>query len=383
MAMVTETATRKRIFSMQHSERSPSWISSPFIPFTPFGLPSGSEITPHFEKRLRTMKKTASSFKWEPDVPGILQFSPGNGFKNVEVKTPLPAGWRPIRGASQGLSTPPSVRHSRENYERVKEELKERDAWHAKLAYSTGLAEDALDVVGRPAYGLKLTLGPTESYFQKYINAKRELEDYKRVVQAVNNCVPLVPNGRHTPYSSLESMRRRGSNLQQGPRNLYNMQESVVEERQRGGGHPNNSMENRESPRSPVYEEAQLQEGVDPDSSVQPIAAPVASHERGEADTPKGDGEKESWQLLYERTQDPAVKARMESQQRDIEALLEQYSRLQLQREEDEERRKKERKASKKEEKVCRLHLSIREFLSLTFSAFSLVVFCSFLFNHV
>jgi hypothetical protein len=222
--MVTETATRKRIFSMQHSERNPSWISSPFVPFTPFGLANGSEITPPFEKRLRTMKKPISTFKWEPAVPGIFQFSPGNGFKNVEVKTPLPAAWRPIRGASQGLSTLPTVRASREKYERVKEELKERDSWYAKLDYSTGLAENALDVVGRPTYGLKLTLGPTESYYQKYVNARRELEDYKRVVQAVNSFVPLVSSEKNTLYSSLESLRRRGSNLQQGPRNLYNIQ---------------------------------------------------------------------------------------------------------------------------------------------------------------
>jgi hypothetical protein len=357
--MVTETATRKRIFSMQHSERNPSWISSPFVPFTPFGLANGSEITPPFEKRLRTMKKPISTFKWEPAVPGIFQFSPGNGFKNVEVKTPLPAAWRPIRGASQGLSTLPTVRASREKYERVKEELKERDSWYAKLDYSTGLAENALDVVGRPTYGLKLTLGPTESYYQKYVNARRELEDYKRVVQAVNSFVPLVSSEKNTLYSSLESLRRRGSNLQQGPRNLYNIQGGVpvVKESQRGGDHWNNSMENGEFFRSPVYEEAQPQKDVGPDSSVQPTAASVASHDHGEADAPKDDGKKESWRELYERTQDPALKARMESQDKEAEALLERLQRLQLQREEDDERRQKERKASKKEEEVRRLHL--------------------------
>lgn len=353
--MVTETATRKRIFSMQHSERR-SWMSSPFAPFTPFGLANGSEITPPFEKRLRTVKKPISTFKWEPDVPGTLQFSPGNGFKNVEVKTPLPAGWRPFRGASQGLSTPPTLRNSRENYERAKQEMKERDTWYAKLDSSTALAEDALDVVGRPVYGLKVTLGPTESYYQKFRHARRELEDYKRVVQAVNSFVPLVSNEKHTMYSPLESMRRRGSNLQQGPRNLYNIEGGVVKESQRGGGHANSRMENGDSSGSPVYEGAQSQKDVGLNSSVQPT---VASHDHGEAYASKDDDkkEKESWKVLYEKTQDPAVKARMESQDKDIEALEQQYSRLQLQREEDDERRQKERKASKQEEEVCCLHI--------------------------
>ncbi|KAG0600663.1 hypothetical protein M758_11G051800 [Ceratodon purpureus] len=349
MAMVTETATRKRIFTMQHSERSPSWISSPFVPFTPFGLANGSEITPPFEKRLRTAPKSMSTFKWEPDLPGMMQFSPGNGYRKLEVKTPLPAGWRPFRGASQGLSTPPTVRDSRKNYERVKNEMKERDSWYAKLDYSTGLAENALDIVGRPAYGVKLTLGPTESYYQKYVNARRELDDYKRVVQAVNSSVPLVANDKHTLHSSLESMRRRGSNLQQGPRNLYNIQ-GVVKEHQRGGGHSFSVMENGGPSRSPLNEKAQPQEDVVPDTSLQPMVTSVAAHDQDEADAPKDDGKKESWQVLYERTKDPALKARMESQEKDIEALLEQYSRLQLQREEDEERRQKERAASKKEE---------------------------------
>lgn len=169
---------------------------------------------------------------------------------------------------------------------------------------------------------------------------------------AVNSFVPLVSSEKNTLYSSLENLRRRGSNLQQGPRNLYNIQGGVpvVKESQRGGDHWNNSMENGEFSRSPVYEEAQPQKDVGPDSSVQPTAASVASHDHGEADAPKDDGKKETWRELYERTQDPALKARMESQDKEAEALLERLQRLQLQREEDDERRQKERKASKKEE---------------------------------
>lgn len=346
--MLTESATRKRVYSVQ-SERNPSWISTPFAPFTPFGLANGSEITPPFEKRLRTVKKPMSTFKWEPDLPGNLQFSEGYGFRNVEVKTPLPAAWRP----SRGLSTPPYVRNSRERYEGVKEEMRQRSSWFSKLDRSTALAEDALDRVGRPVIGLNLTLGPSESYYQKYVNAKRELEDYKRVVNAVNSYVPLTSNGSRGVFSSLESMRRRGSNLQQGPRNLYNIQEAVLRESQTGGGHSISRMANGNAFRRTEYDEAQRQSelqvtdaatGSGPESSVQPAGASVSSD----------DEQNEDWQTLMKKAQ--ITTSRIESRERDIEALTEQWSRLQLHRGEDEVRRQKEREASKKEEVVCRLH---------------------------
>lgn len=344
--MVTETATRKRVFSIQ-SERNPSWASTPFAPCTPFGLANGFEITPPFEKRLRTVKKPISTFKWKPDLPGNLHFSVGYDFSNVEVKTPTPAAWQ--NRPSRGLSTPPNVRYSREKYENVKQEMKQRpNSWFSKLDYSTSLAEDALDRVGRPATGLNFTIGPTRSYYFKYVDAKRELEDYKRVVQAVNSHVPLTSNGTHTVFPSLESMRRGASNLQQGPRNLYNIQEGIAKESQMGAGNSNNRIQNGDSFTRTVHEEAQPHKDAGPESSVQPRAASL-SRDDDEAHVPEDDDQKEIWRTLLEKAQDPAEKARMESQEKEIEALQEQWSRLQLHREEDELRRQKEREASKKE----------------------------------
>lgn len=352
MTMVTETATRKRVFSIQ-SERNPSWASTPFAPCTPFGLANGFEITPPFEKRLRTVKKPISTFKWKPDLPGNLHFSVGYDFSNVEVKTPTPAAWQ--NRPSRGLSTPPNVRYSREKYENVKQEMKQRpNSWFSKLDYSTSLAEDALDRVGRPATGLNFTIGPTRSYYFKYVDAKRELEDYKRVVQAVNSHVPLTSNGTHTVFPSLESMRRGASNLQQGPRNLYNIQEGIAKESQMGAGNSNNRIQNGDSFTRTVHEEAQPHKDAGPESSVQPRAASL-SRDDDEAHVPEDDDQKEIWRTLLEKAQDPAEKARMESQEKEIEALQEQWSRLQLHREEDELRRQKEREASKKEV-VRRLH---------------------------
>jgi len=361
--MVTETTTRKRVYSIQ-SERNPSWISTPSAPLTPFGLANGSEITAPFGKRLRTVKKPMSTFTWEPDVARNPQFSAGYGFRNVEVKTPLPAAWqyRP----SPGLSTPPNVRYSRYRYEIVKKEMKQRPSWFAKLDRATALAEDALDIVGRPVIGLNLTSEPSESYYQKFVDAKRELEDYKRVVNAVNSYVPLTSNGTHAEFSPLESMRRRGSNLQQGPRNLYDIQEAIAKESQRGGGDLDNGMPNGDSIIRTVDEEAQPQKelqatdaatGSGPESSVHPAAALFAPHDHGEAHVSKNnDEQKETWRTLYEKAHDPARKLRMETSEKEFDALGLQWSLLRLLREEDEVRRQKEREASKKEEVVCGLH---------------------------
>lgn len=350
--MVTEPATRKRVISMPQSERNPSWMNSPFVPFTPFGLANRSEITPPFEKRLRIVERPVSTFKWEPDLPGTLQFSAGSGYKDIEVKTPLPAAWqwRPSQRVSQDLFTPPAVKHSGEKYELVKKELKERNSWFAKLDRSIGLAENALDMVGSPAMGLKLTLAPTESYYQKYVNVKRELEDYKRVVQTVNSFIPLSSSSNSAPFSPLKNIRLRGSNLKQGPRNLYNMQREVAGEPGWSGSFLNHGMPNGVLHRTLTDDEAEPGKVVSPHSSAQLTSESGALQDQSEVHVSRDDSKAELWRALYDRTQDPAKQAQRESREKDIEDLQDLYARLQLNREEDSIRRQQERKASKKEE---------------------------------
>lgn len=376
---MTASATRKRVYSKQ-SEMSPSWRNSPFAPFTNFGSANGSEMmTPPFEKRLRTEKKTVSTFKWEPDVPGNTQFSAGYGFRDIKVRTPLPAAWQ--EQPSRGYSTPPQVRLTREKYEGVKQELIQRSSWFAKLDSSALLAEDALDRVGRPRIGLNFTVGPTQSYYQKYVDAKRELEDFKRVAHAVNSWVPLSSNGKSTAFSSLQRMRRRGSNLQQGPMNLYDIQDVLAKKSQRGGGHSNlgDGTSNGELLTRIRHEDAarpneELQaSGSGPESSSQPVAASIEmlDDDDDEAHVPKDDKVKKTWELLKENALNPAWKAREVSILVEIGFVEEKLSRMRIEREETKVRCQKEREASKKEEVVCRLslvlslHREVLQFVSL------------------
>jgi sentrin-specific protease 1 len=272
------------------------------------------------------------------------------------VRTPVPAAWQ--EQPSRGYATPPQVRFTREKYEGVKQELIQRSSWFAKLENSAMLAEDALDKVGRPRIGLNFTLGPTQSYYQKYVDAKRELEDFKRVAHAVNSWVPLSSNGTSPAFSSLERMRRRGSNLQQGPMNLYSIQDVLAKKSQRGGGHSNLGTPNGETPARTSHEDAQPNEelqatGSGPESSSQPVAASIELlDDDDEADVPKDDKEKASWHLLNTKAQFPVWKSWRSSKDREIEALEEKLSRLRIQREEDEVRCQKEREASKKDEVI-------------------------------
>jgi len=115
----------------------------------------------------------------------------------------------------------------------VKEVTRARKQWEAKLQSSKVLAQDALSSIRRrPAdAGLRLTDAPHHEplYQQKDLEMRRELEDYKRVVNMVNSMVPLTSNeGIASISSPLNILRRHGSNLQQGPSRLFSIQQAGV-----------------------------------------------------------------------------------------------------------------------------------------------------------
>lgn len=409
--MVTETASRKRVFSMQQQ-----YEKSPFFPLTPFGLANGSKTMEPFQKRIRTLPpKPGTTFKWEPDPELIPKHQPFA--KDLAIRTPLPANWqsRQLQGSSTHPATPPAVKATRNEYQRMKELGIKRNMWRSKLELSTGLAEDALDRVGRPASELKVTLGPSESYRDKYYKLQREYYDLQHVIQVVDYCVPLYSSGRPTllltkdikrggsnlydfsgrkhGYQTINSptlsdmnqrgsnsdeledfkralqaknspdwdtIKRRGSNLQQGPRNLYNLQGDTAGMLQNGGNWTplSKGFQNGDAFTTPAYREVQTDKPrVLGDSRLDKLEATPGAPNSEQAAAPttntkEGSETKETWRMLYDKAQDPKEKAQREAREKDIEALNQNLRQLRLRREEDEERREKERLASKPEEVV-------------------------------
>jgi hypothetical protein len=198
-----------------------------------------------FEKRLRTLVSSSRT----PPPPLLLRghqewfssssSSHGNGIaspavvgewfkEKLVVKTP----WH--RGGGREVPTPqlrfvsPALPSTT-----VKEATRARKQWEAKLQSSKVLAQEALSTIRRrPAdAGLRLTDASHHEplYQQKDLEMRRELEDYKRVVNMVNSMVPLTSNeGIASVSSPLNILRRHGSNLQQGPSRLFNIQQAGV-----------------------------------------------------------------------------------------------------------------------------------------------------------
>lgn len=409
--MVTETASRKRVFSMQQQ-----YEKSPFFPLTPFGLANGSKTMEPFQKRVRTLPpKPGTTFKWEPDPELIPKHQPFA--KDLAIRTPLPANWqsRQLQGSSTYPVTPPAVKATRNEYQRMRDLGIKRNMWRSKLELSKGLAEDALDRVGRPATELKVTLGPSESYRDKYYKLQREHNDLKHVIQVVDKCVPLYLSGRptcfqtkdikrggsnlydfgawkhgyHTRNSSTlsdmkqrgsdlgeledfkdalqaknspdwDNIKRRGSNLQQGPRNLYNLQRDTAGVLQNGGNWTplSKRFQNGNAFTTPAYRELQTDKPRVPgDSHLDELEAYRSAFNSEQAAAPttntkEGSETKETWRILLDKAQDPKEKAQREAREKDIEALNQNLRQLRLRREEDEERREKERLATKPEEVV-------------------------------
>lgn len=395
---------------------------SPFFPLTPFGLANGSKTMEPFQKRLRTLPpKPGTTFKWEPDPELIPKHQPFA--KNLAIRTPLPATWqsRQLQGSCTQPATPPAVKATRNEYQHMKELGIKRNMWRSKLELSTGLAEDALDRVGRPATELKVTLGPSESYRDKYYKLQREYHNLQHVIQVVDNCVPLHPSGRPTLFltkgikqggSNLynfgrkhgyqtvnsqilsdmnrrgsdsdeledfrralqaknspnwDNIKRRGSNLQQGPRNLYNLQGDAAGVLQNGGNWTplSKGFQNGDAFTTPEYREVQTDKPrVLGDSHLDALEATLGAPNSEQAAAPttntkEGSETKEIWRTLLAKAQDPKEKARREARDKDIESLNQDLRQLRLRREEDEERREKERLAAKPEEVVCQTQLNI------------------------
>ncbi|KAH9575977.1 hypothetical protein CY35_01G139300 [Sphagnum magellanicum] len=310
-----------------------------------------------FEKRLRTLVSSPRT----PPPPLLLRghqewfssssSSHGNGIASPAVvgewfkeKLVVNTPWH--RGGGGGREGPtPQLRFLSPALpsSTVKEVTRARKQWEAKLQSSKVLAQEALSSIRRrPAEaGLRLTDAPHHEplYQQKDLEMRRELEDYKRVVNMVNSMVPLTSDeGIASVSSPLNILRRHSSNLQQGPSRLFSIQQDGV------GSPPTNGT-------------AWSLPGASGSHSSKPQTQNGDNGGEGVSgdDTTKGT-EKEisgalAWKALLAKAYNHTREARLKTFDNDADYLSTHLKNLQITREEQTARREKQRQAKKFEEK--------------------------------
>lgn len=355
---------------MQQTERNPVWNST----FSPYNLAREPRLFEHHEKKLRSLVTPLNPKNWHPQFGnGILQTAdhfgaPERFHKELALFIPrVPNSQRPPLRSFPQAPIHPAATSAGIKYREMQKARMSDIPWHLKLAHSEMLAEEALDIVGRPRAEARFRLRPTESLQQKFIDTKRELDHYKSVVRAVNSFVPLNANGGRTLSPDLERLKQGGTNLQQGPRNLYYVQSPAARLSQNGTPWSQSgiSSQNGEIPSTPFFKETSNFKCISQDSSFTPRAIQVdnevqASGGQSEvnvtsnekANNQMGESGSSVWKTLLDKANSPTREARLESAAKESELLEQKLARLHLGREETRGLKEKERQAKKKEEVV-------------------------------